>query len=204
MNDIEHVARLAVISDADAADLVGEKIDSVVCLNVLEHIEDDRRVLAELSRAIEPGGVLVVLVPAHPRLYSDLDRNLGHYRRYTRELLEARFREAGFVVERSRYFNWIGAIGWYVYGRLMKRPHITRAGKRIIVPQNAIIFTGDQKRNSHFGIVLKKSNLLVFIIKNPILVLPEAIPCIIGGRLKGLRNGIIPFAIENHGFKLSA
>ncbi len=80
-----------------AADLAGDRIDSVVCLNVLEHIEDDRRVLAELYRAIEPGGVVVVLVPAHPALNSDLDRNLGHYRRYTRELLEERFREAGFV-----------------------------------------------------------------------------------------------------------
>jgi SAM-dependent methyltransferase len=113
-----------------AADLAVDRIDSVVCLNVLEHIEDDRRVLAELYRAIDPGGVVVVLVPAHPDLYSDLDRNLGHYRRYTRELLEERFREAGFTVEKSRYFNWVGAIGWYVFGRLLKRPHITKAATR--------------------------------------------------------------------------
>jgi glycosyltransferase involved in cell wall biosynthesis len=113
-----------------ASDLAGDAIDSIVCLNVLEHIEDDKRVLAELYRAVEPGGVVVVLVPAHPELYSDLDRNLGHFRRYTRELLSERFREAGFVVERSRYFNWVGAIGWYVYGRLMKRPHITKAATR--------------------------------------------------------------------------
>ena len=113
-----------------AADLAGDKIDSVVCLNVLEHIEDDRRVLAELYRAIEPGGVVVVLVPAHPALYSDLDRNLGHFRRYTRELLEQRFRDAGFVIEKSRYFNWVGAVGWYVIGRLLKRPHITKAATR--------------------------------------------------------------------------
>jgi glycosyltransferase involved in cell wall biosynthesis len=113
-----------------AADLAGDRLDSVVCLNVLEHIDDDTRVLAELYRAIEPGGVLIVLVPAHAQLYSDLDRNLGHHRRYTRELLEERFREAGFVVEKSRYFNWVGAIGWYVYGRLMQRPHITKAATR--------------------------------------------------------------------------
>ena len=113
-----------------AADLAGDAIDTVVCLNVLEHIEDDRRVLKELFRAIEPGGVVVVLVPAHPELYSDLDKNLGHYRRYTEALLVERFREAGFVVETSRYFNWVGAIGWYVYGRVMKRPHITKAATR--------------------------------------------------------------------------
>ena len=113
-----------------AADLAGDAIDSVVCLNVLEHIEDDRRVLKELFRAIEPGGVVVVLVPAHPELYSDLDKNLGHFRRYTKGLLEERFREAGFVVEKSRYFNWVGAIGWYVFGRVLKRPHITKAATR--------------------------------------------------------------------------
>ena len=113
-----------------AADLAGESIDSVVCLNVLEHIQDDKRVLGELYRAIGPGGVVVVLVPAHPELYSDLDRNLGHFRRYTKELLEERFREAGFVVEKSGYFNWVGAIGWYAFGRLLKRPHITKAATR--------------------------------------------------------------------------
>jgi len=113
-----------------AADLAGNRIDSVVCLNVLEHIEDDKRVLAELYRAIEPGGVVIVLVPAHPELYSDLDRHLGHFRRYTRALLEERFREAGFAIEKSRYFNWVGAAGWYVFGRLLKRPHITKAATR--------------------------------------------------------------------------
>jgi glycosyltransferase involved in cell wall biosynthesis len=113
-----------------AAELAGDRIDSVVCLNVLEHIEDDTRVLAELYRAIEPGGVVVVLVPAHPALYSDLDRNLDHFRRYTRQLLEQRFRDAGFVVEKSRYFNWVGAVGWYTFGRLLKRPHITKAATR--------------------------------------------------------------------------
>lgn len=113
-----------------AADLGGEMIDSVVCLNVLEHIQDDKRVLGELYRTVEPGGVVVVLVPAHPELYSDLDRNLGHFRRYTKELLEERFREAGFVVEKSGYFNWVGAVGWYAFGRLLKRPHITKAATR--------------------------------------------------------------------------
>jgi ubiquinone/menaquinone biosynthesis C-methylase UbiE len=113
-----------------ADDLSGTSIDSVVCLNVLEHIKDDRRVLAELYRVLEPGGVLVVLVPAHPRLYSDLDRNLGHHRRYTEAELRARFEEAGFVVEHSRYFNWVGAVGWYVFGRLLGRPHITKTAVR--------------------------------------------------------------------------
>ena len=113
-----------------AGDLAGDAIDSVVCLNVLEHVENDRRVLAELYKAIEPGGIVVVLVPAHPELYSELDRNLGHHRRYTEQMLIERFREAGFVVEKSRYFNWVGAVGWYLFGRVLRRGHITKAATR--------------------------------------------------------------------------
>ena len=113
-----------------AEDVEAEGIDSVVCLNVLEHVENDRRVLSELYRAIRPGGVLAVLVPAHQALYCDLDKNLGHFRRYTEASLVGLFREAGFVVETSRYFNWVGAVGWYLFGRILKRPHITKVATK--------------------------------------------------------------------------
>ena len=113
-----------------AEDVTHDAIDSVVCLNVLEHIENDRYVLSQLFQAIKPGGVVCVLVPAHQELYSDLDRNLGHFRRYTEASLTSLFRETGFVVETSRYFNWIGAIGWYFFGRVLKRPHITKVATR--------------------------------------------------------------------------
>ena len=115
------------LNSFSARDVSGDEIDSIVCLNVLEHIEDDRRVLSELYGSLKPGGVLVVLVPAHPSLYSELDSNLGHFRRYTEGMLIDRFREAGFVIEKGRYFNWVGAIGWYVFGRVLRRPHITKA-----------------------------------------------------------------------------
>jgi glycosyltransferase involved in cell wall biosynthesis len=112
------------------AEMVPLALDSIVCLNVLEHIEADRRVLKELHATLRPGGVLVVLVPAHQRLYSDLDRNLGHYRRYTREELSKKFEEAGFTVEKAVYFNRIGAIGWFVVGRIFRAQHITKVSTR--------------------------------------------------------------------------
>jgi hypothetical protein len=83
-----------------------------------------------LYRAIRPGGVVAVLVPAHPALYCDLDKNLGHFRRYTEASLVGLFREAGFVVETSRFFNWVGAVGWYLFGRILKRPHITKVATK--------------------------------------------------------------------------
>ena len=96
-----------------AEDLQSRRVDSVICLNVLEHIEDDRRVLAELYSLLQPGGCLVVLVPAHAMLYSDMDRDLGHFRRYAQADLAEKFEQAGFRVEKRMYFNWVGAIGWY-------------------------------------------------------------------------------------------
>jgi len=124
-----------------ALDMAGDEIDSIVCLNVLEHVENDRRVFSELYHTLKPGGVLVVLVPAHPALYSELDKNLGHYRRYTERMLIDLFREAGFVIEKSRYFNWVGAIGWYLFGRVLRRPHITKAatqGYRLVSTLRAL------------------------------------------------------------------
>jgi glycosyltransferase involved in cell wall biosynthesis len=118
------------LSTFTADELRASRLDSIICLNVLEHIEDDRRVLAELFATLEPGGCLVVLVPAHAALYCEMDRNLGHYRRYTREELAAKFEEAGFVVERKIYFNWVGAIGWFIVGKILRRRHITKVATR--------------------------------------------------------------------------
>lgn len=112
------------------SDLRPDQFDSIVCLNVLEHVESDERVLRELCAGLPPGGTLIVLVPAHQRLYSDLDRNLGHFRRYSREELAGKFKAAGFEILEARYFNWVGACGWFVFGTLLGRQHITKVATR--------------------------------------------------------------------------
>lgn len=94
--------------------------DSVVCLNVLEHIEDDRRSLCAMRDLLAPGGRLVLLVPALPALYGSLDRALGHYRRYTPTLLRGRYREAGLVMRHLEWFNAAGIPGWWFMGRVVK------------------------------------------------------------------------------------
>ena len=119
-----------LLSDFCGAELREHGLDSVVALNVLEHVEQDERVLSELFTALRPGGSLIVLVPAHMRLYSDLDRNLGHYRRYSREELIDKFKAAGFEIAEARYFNWVGACGWFVFGKLLRRQHITKVATR--------------------------------------------------------------------------
>ncbi len=90
------------------------RFDSVVYINVLEHIEYDRAELATAFAALRPGGHLLVFVPALPWLYSRLDREIGHFRRYTLGGLTSGVTAAGFTIVRARYFDVAGILPWYV------------------------------------------------------------------------------------------
>jgi glycosyltransferase involved in cell wall biosynthesis len=107
------------------------QIDTVVCLNVLEHIEDDVGALKSIYSALLEGGRAVVLVPEGPGLYCSLDKELGHWRRYTEEQLRSRMVEAGFVVEAMLGFNRISRPGWWLSGKVCKRKTISRLQLRI-------------------------------------------------------------------------
>ena len=84
----------------------------VLCQNVLEHIEDDHAAVGAMASALQPGGHLVVLVPAHPRLYGSLDSAYGHHRRYTRERLREVVDAAGLEIKDLYSFNLLGVAGW--------------------------------------------------------------------------------------------
>ena len=103
------------------------RIDSVVCLNVLEHIEDDRRTLADMYEVLEPGGRLVLLVPAFQSLFGTLDVHLHHFRRYEKAELESKIREAGFAIEDLRFVNRPGIFGWWLNGKLLRRRVLPRS-----------------------------------------------------------------------------
>jgi len=97
--------------------------DTTICLNVIEHIEHDVDAFRNLSSVLAPGGRAIILVPNVPFLYSSLDEVLGHYRRYSRTILAARGREAGFEVERIMSFNRLGVIAWFPNGKILRRRH---------------------------------------------------------------------------------
>ncbi len=121
----------------DPAPLAARGIDTVVCLNVLEHVEDDRAALRRLHDALVPGGRLLLLVPAHPRLYGPIDRAVHHFRRYGRADLVGRLEEAGFHVERTIFFNRLGVLGWFVNGTLLRRrlvPGLQVRFQNLLVP----------------------------------------------------------------------
>lgn len=95
--------------------------DFIVSSNVLEHIEDDVRALSSCGRLLRPGGVILLLVPAHPFLYSGLDRGLSHHRRYRRKDIVELARRASLQVLRLRHFNPVAALGWWLSGKILRR-----------------------------------------------------------------------------------
>lgn len=113
---------IAFARDGAAAldDLRGFHLDSCVCLNVLEHIEDDEAALRQMTLALEPGSPIVLLVPAFPSLMGPIDRRLGHFRRYTRASLRALAGRAGLRVRMMCYFNAVGFFGWWLNAKILK------------------------------------------------------------------------------------
>ncbi|MFN2447199.1 MAG: glycosyltransferase [Vicinamibacterales bacterium] len=109
------------------ADLQRESLDTIVCLNVLEHIEDDRSALQDFASVLSPGGRLVLLVPSLKALYGTLDVHLHHFRRYERAELDRVVREAGFEIEEIRFLNRIGVVGWWLNSRVLKRRVLPKA-----------------------------------------------------------------------------
>jgi glycosyltransferase involved in cell wall biosynthesis len=119
------VARLA------ADGIPPRSFDTVVCSNVLEHIEDDGKALAAMRDVLEPGGRVVLIVPALQSLYGSIDRAIHHYRRYSRTELTDKLERAGLAVEHVSYFNMLGVPGWFLNARVLKRSSVPGVQARI-------------------------------------------------------------------------
>jgi SAM-dependent methyltransferase len=122
--DHVRVEDLTFPCDEAAERFRGCELDTVVALNVLEHISDDLATMRSIQRMLVPGGRAIILVPALMGLYGSLDRELGHARRYGRRELATLMTQAGLRVERVFYFNLLGALGWFLNARLFRAPRI--------------------------------------------------------------------------------
>lgn len=116
------VARLYLPNELGT--LSGQHFDTIICLNVLEHVEDDNGSLRAMRRMLAPKGRLILLVPALPALYGTMDKALGHHRRYQRAPLTSLLEATGFKVAHVEYFNLAGVPGWWFAGRVLRRPMI--------------------------------------------------------------------------------
>ena len=101
--------------------LAGFCPDSCVCLNVLEHIQDDRAAVAGMASVLTPGGVIVLLLPAFPFLFGPIDKNLGHHRRYTRQSIGSLAAAAGLRIKKAHYMNVCGFFGWWANSHIFRR-----------------------------------------------------------------------------------
>jgi len=103
--------------------------DTIVCSNVLEHIGDDVSVLKHFHHLLCGQGRLILLVPALKCLYNQLDKDLGHFRRYSKKELVSKIEQSGFRILHLTYFNPFGILGWFFNGSILRRR---------ILPQNQV------------------------------------------------------------------
>ncbi len=99
----------------------GQRFDTVICLNVLEHVEEDTAALRNVGEVLEQDGRAIVLVPQGPALFGSLDTSLGHRRRYTRDQLVAVGQQAGLEAISVLGFNKAGVPAWWLNGRVLRR-----------------------------------------------------------------------------------
>ena len=107
------------------------RFDTVVSLNVLEHLPNISRALKNISAMLKPGGLAIILVPTFNFAYSPLDKNLGHVKRYSIGQIRDLTNRAGFQEIKSFYINPIGLLGWFIIGKILKRGTIPPTSVRI-------------------------------------------------------------------------
>ena len=95
--------------------------DTVIALNVVEHIEQDLRAVQNAKKLLRNQGTLIILVPAGPSLYNRFDRELGHYKRYTKTMVSGLLTTSGLTQIHANYFNFGGILGWWFSGAVLKK-----------------------------------------------------------------------------------
>lgn len=123
------------VRQADVREIEGE-FDLVLCMNVLEHIEDDAAAFRHMLGLVRPGGSLFLLVPAHEWLFTSFDAESGHHRRYNKRLVRQLLDEATggrthLLELRQFYFNSVGALGYWAVYKLLGKPPRAGAGAEI-------------------------------------------------------------------------
>jgi len=109
------------VSGRDILKLKEKEIDTIVCINVLEHIENDITALENMHHILREKGRFLLFVPALHVLYGTIDKNVSHYRRYDKEPLRKMLESGGFKIKKMHYSNFIGVFGWFLNSRILKR-----------------------------------------------------------------------------------
>lgn len=97
-----------------------KKFDSIICFSILEHVRNDKKALDNLYGLLKDKGFLILVLPAHPLLFGEIDKSIGHFRRYDEKKLIEMIKSKRFKIVKSYKFNFLGAIGWWVAGKILK------------------------------------------------------------------------------------
>ena len=89
-----------------------DNFDTIICSNVLEHIEKDEFAFKQCNKLLKKNGKLLLIVPQNPDLYGLQDKELGHFRRYTKDEIMTKAKDANFKILKIRNFNAVGVLGW--------------------------------------------------------------------------------------------
>jgi SAM-dependent methyltransferase len=140
---VERVPGVKAVADPEQ---VEGPFDAIIAFNVIEHIADDGAVLTRLRELLAPEGKLLLLVPAHPRLFGQLDRAFEHYRRYTVPGLRALLDVNGLRPLEVRYVNPVGGVGWFVASRTTRSSSIPKQQLRLFDRAVPVLRTVDRVR----------------------------------------------------------
>ena len=124
------VCRLDPESPADFEPWQGQ-FESALCVNMLEVVANPKSVLASLTSCLQPGGVMIVLVPQGQALFGTLDEGMGTKRRFSAAELKQLLNEIGFAIRHEHEINKIGTLGWWFSSRVLRRTRISRPALKL-------------------------------------------------------------------------
>lgn len=108
------------IEECRIEDLKPYEFDTILCMNVLEHILDDINIVLFFETLVKPGGTVILLVPAFPQAYGPIDKAVGHFRRYTKSSMKDLLSKTKLRIEFLAYSNSLGLMGWFFNARIRK------------------------------------------------------------------------------------
>jgi SAM-dependent methyltransferase len=123
-------AQIDLESTGDILGLAGHRFDTVICVNVIEHLKPDREVLRCFFEILSPGGRAIILAPHGRWLYGSIDRGLDHHRRYSRAEMREKMERAGFEIEDIFGLNRVAPLFWFLNGRVFRRASVSGAQVR--------------------------------------------------------------------------
>jgi 2-polyprenyl-3-methyl-5-hydroxy-6-metoxy-1,4-benzoquinol methylase len=138
-----------------------KKFDAIVCINVLEHIKNDKKALKNMIDLLKPGGTLILLVPSHPFLFGEIDRAIGHFRRYEKKKTIKTLKKSGMNILYARRINFLGALGWFVSGKILKEISVNEKKLSLFNKIAPLILPIEEKLEPPFG------TSVLIIAKNP-------------------------------------